>query len=135
MELKSKCESLDTNIILRIVLDGDRTQKATAIKLVLAHRKSFFIDDSVVSECVYVLEKIGYSRKDISGMLVPLFQNKIFLINHHIFDQVFPFYLEHPSLSFEDCYLNFRIAEKHAAPLWTFDKKFANQSTVAKIPK
>ena len=131
MELKSKCESLDTNVILRLVMDGDFKQKAKAMKLVLSPRKTFFIDDSVVSECVYVLEKEQYSRADISAMLLSLFQNKMFLLNH-IFDEVFPFYIAHPSLSFEDCYLNFRIAEKGTSPLWTFDRKFANQSEVAK---
>ena len=39
----------------------------------------------------------------------------------------------HPKLSFEDCYLATSAELSDAKPLWTFDRKLANQALAAKL--
>ena len=128
----NKLDSIDTNILIRPFIQDNLEQTNLAKSFMLNSSKRLYVDDSVISESVYVLTKEHYSRQEIVDYLCPLLENSAFVYDRNLFGQVFPFYLAHPSLSFEDCYLTFKIPEKDATPLWTFDQKFAAQSPTAK---
>lgn len=53
--------------------------------------------------------------------------------NRSLTRAVFPFYLEHPKLSFADCCLATMAEINGAEPLLTFDKKLASQHPSAKL--
>ena len=125
-------ESLDTNILLRRIICDNEAQVKKVENFLLTHNCDFYVDDSVISECVYVLTKNDYDRDFIVTALTTYLSNKMFIYDRALFAEVFPYYLSHPSLSFEDCYLTFKVAELQAEPLWTFDHKFATQSPSAK---
>ena len=42
-------------------------------------------------------------------------------------------YLDHPKLSFTDCYLAAHADHRQALPPYTFDKKFASQHPAARL--
>lgn len=84
-------------------------------------------------EAVYVLTKEKYTRKDIVDSLRLLLDSDIFIYNKKFFTPVFERYLSHPFLSFNDCVIEAKVNEKYALPLWTFDHKFAQQSSTAKL--
>lgn len=132
MESNSKCASLDTNIIIRLITLDNKEQHKLALDLVLNGR-NYYVDDYAVMESVYVLEKQEYSRKDIVESLQTLLNNQSFIYNESLFAPIFEKYLTHPSLSFNDCVLEARSEKKGAIPLWTFDQKFARQSDVARL--
>ena len=53
--------------------------------------------------------------------------------NRELVESVFPFYLKHPKLSFNDCMLGALAELNKAEPLYTLDKKLANQHLSAKM--
>jgi predicted nucleic acid-binding protein len=53
--------------------------------------------------------------------------------NRVLFEGAMPLYIEHSGLSFEDCCLSVYAQLNNAEPLWTFDKKLANQAPNSKL--
>ena len=132
MALKSKYASLDTSIILRLIVRDSFEQHRLARNLILNGQK-YVVDDCAVMEAVYVLTKESYSRSDIVDSLRDLLSNSVFIYNATFFEPIFKRYATHPSLSFNDCVLEARAELADAAPLWTFDRKFAHQSPTARL--
>lgn len=132
MESRYRYASVDTNILIRIVAPDDEEQYRRALSLIL-NGDDYYIDDYVVMETVYVLEKEKYSRREIVDSLSCLFKNDVFIYNEKFFKLVFERYLSRPSLSFNDCVIEARVKEKNALPLWTFDRKFARQSSTTSL--
>lgn len=127
--------SLDTSIIVRILTrDNDRAYKK-CLKL-LNQKLNLVISDLALIETVYVLESLyGKSRMEITDLLTFFLAryDGIIKYNRPLTRAVFPFYLEHPKLSFNDCCLA-AIAELDGAePLFTLDKKLASQHPSAKL--
>ncbi|MBQ2659514.1 PIN domain-containing protein [Candidatus Saccharibacteria bacterium] len=132
MELDSKDSSVDSCVLLRIIQRNNAEQFKKATELLLSGR-DLYVDDVVIMEIVYVLVKDKMSRAKIVENIRLLLNNPVFIWDRMFFDPIFDNFLKHPSLSFDDCILDARIAMKRRAPLWTFDRKFANQSNVARI--
>lgn len=132
MKLNYRCASLDTNILIRLIMTDDKKQHQSALNLIL-NGNDYYVDDYAVMETVYVLTKENYSRTDIAESILDLLSNNVFTYNQKFFMPVFERYLSHPSLSFNDCVLEARAKEKGAVPLWTFDRKFAHQSKTARL--
>lgn len=126
-------EALDTNTILRLML-WDIPEQAEAV-FALLHRPGveYNIADLAITEAVYALQKLSKSREEIvillNGLLKPLNVNA----NLGLFERVFPMYLEHPKLSFNDCCLVVYANLNEAEPLWTFDRALAKQMPGAKL--
>ena len=119
-------------MILR-VLEGDiPEQKKKALELFLSGR-DFYVDETAVTEIVYVMGKDGYEREEITEKIKILLNNPMFIYDRRFFEPVFEDYVTHPSLSFEDLVIAKRAEEKGRQPLWTFDKKLARQAKVAKL--
>ena len=117
--------SLDTNVVLRFLLDDvpEQTQKATKI----IEKDQVYVTDVIAVEIIYVLEKvILISREDICRLMVDFLgfanvvHNQYFLLDaiHH--------YKSHPALSIVDCYASAE-AKAYTNHLATFDKRLANQ--------
>lgn len=125
-------ESLDTNILLRLMLKDVPEQCKKIVDLFMRHGYAYDVADLAVTEAVYVMQK-SYSRTEIVAYLSSVFTMKEINYNHVLFDRVFPMYLENPKLSFNDCCLAVYATLGEAEPLWTFDKALAKESGTAKL--
>ena len=128
----SMVEMFDTNLILRLVLRDMPEQCLKIQDLLMRKGATYDIADLAVTEAVYVLQK-GNSRGDIVEMLQFVLGLPHIRANFNLFDRVFPMYLEHPKLSFNDCCLAVYAQLNGATPLWTTDHKLAHQSPTAKL--
>ena len=125
--------SIDTSAIVRILV-GDKS----ALKVLKLFREDmiFVLSDIALSETVYVLEKVYHKSRAEIGDLVLFFFAKFdskLRYNRNLVELVFPFYMEHPKLSFNDCALGALAEIDEAEPLFTLDKKLARQHPSAKL--
>lgn len=130
---ENKIQSVDTNIVLRLILDDVPRQRRAAVRL-LMNGADYYVDDYVLGEYEHVMARDGYSREEIIFRIRTLLGNPCFLWNEDIFENVFEDYLEHPKLSFNDCYLAEKAKSLAREPLWTFDRKLVAQMG-AKVPR
>ena len=115
------------------MLNDIPAQRDKASELLRRPGVEYNISDLAITEAVYVLQSYGRSREEIVGMLWGLFKPLNINANFNLFNQVFPMYLEHPQLSFNDCCLATYAALNEAEPLWTFDRALAKQNPTAKL--
>lgn len=126
--------SLDTNALLRLLLNDVAQQHEAAKKLLRKASSQLAVADIAVIELVFVLERYyGFSRQQVSEAVTGLILLKEISCNRMLFEKVLPLYLSHSALSFEDCCLSTYAAINEAEPLWTFDKKLASQAASAKL--
>lgn len=127
-------ESLDTNILLRIILEDNKRLYKVAERLLAREGVEYDVADIAISEMVYVLEvSLGFSREFVKRAIRRVLRLPNIRYNRALFDEVLPFYEAHPALSFNDCCLAGYAAARRAEPLWTFDRKLATQSGTAKL--
>lgn len=126
--------SLDTNALLRLLLN-DVTEQHEAIKKLLRGTSSrLAVADIAVIELVFVLERhYRFSRQQVKEAIDGLMQLREISCNQTLFENALPVYTNHSALSFEDCCLSIYATLSQAEPLWTFDKKLANQTAGAKL--
>ena len=125
--------SLDTNILMRYILEDVPDQYEKAAGLINDISCSYFIPDMVVSEIVYNLQTRKIPRKDAIDVLYTIFNKKNIMVSEFVLDTVLPFFAKHPALSFVDCYSAFEAERKGCVPLLTFDRKLANQHRAVKM--
>ena len=128
--------SIDTNIVLRILVNDIPKQRRRAVKLLSQPNATYCLEDIALTEIVHVLETVyGCSRVDIIDKLSFFLAryDGIIEYNRPLMRSVFPFYLEHPKLSFNDCCLAAMAELNGAEPLFTLDKKLASQHPSAKL--
>ncbi len=117
--------SLDTNVILRFLLNDVPQQTAKARRLIA--NSPVYVSDVVLTETVYVLEKVLLYDRVFIGGLIRMFLNLSGVAhNNHILPKAIKLYESKPGLSFVDCYAAVE-AELFDAKLFTFDKKLINQ--------
>ena len=127
-------ESLDTNIILRFILRDVPTQCLRVQDLFMRQNVTYDVADLAITEAVYVMQNnYGLSREKIVDGLQKLLWFPEINYNRNLFERVFPMYLEHSQLSFNDCCLAGYAALNQAEPLWTFDQALAKESGTAKL--
>lgn len=121
----TKKGSLDTDILLRLVLD-DVPAQADAVEKLLKPGNIFYVSDIAIIEMVYVLEKVYKLPRAI------IYQNIYSIINHtcircnrKIFLVSLSLYIDNPKLSFVDCTLTKYAELNKATPLYTFDADLA----------
>jgi predicted nucleic acid-binding protein len=119
----------DANVILRLILLDIPEQSHAAQKL-LDRNITIHVNDLTIAEVVYVLGSPQYqfSRGEIVSALGAIIANQSFVTNTSLLRRVFALYLDHPSLSFVDCYSVFHAESNDNLPLYTFDKKLVSQS-------
>jgi predicted nucleic-acid-binding protein len=119
--------SLDTNCLLRWILDDVPAQTAVIHELI-SSGKSFAAPDAVLIETVFVLEKVKkISRAAVEQALLVIIGQANIKCSRELFTEALPLYREHPKLSFIDCYLSVLVRRTGADPLFTFDQKLAHQ--------
>lgn len=127
--------SLDTSVLVGILTKDNRNACKKIVRL-LGERMEFVVEDIALSETVYVLEYVyEMSRAEIVDLLnffLTRYADKI-EYNRKLTTLVFPFYLEHPKLSYNDCCLAYGAEINGAEPLYTLDKKLATQHPSAKV--
>lgn len=127
-------ESLDTNVILRLILKDSEEQCLKVQDLLMRADVDYEVADLAIVEAVYVMQSVyGLSRDKIVNGVQRLLDFAVLKLNWELFDRVFPMYLRHPALSFNDCCLAVYAELNEAEPLWTFDKALAKQSGTVKL--
>jgi len=117
--------SLDTNVVLRFLLDDvpEQTQKATNV----IEKNKVYVTDVVAIEVIYVLEKvILLSRQDISKLVTGFLGFANVVHNPYFLLDAIQLYVQHPSLSIVDCYAACE-AKAYNNQLVSFDKRLVSQ--------
>jgi len=118
--------SLDTNIVLRFLLDDVPEQSQKATKLI-ASNAVVYVTDVVVIEIVYVLEKVfEVSRNDIHDLVLGFLDFSNVVHNPRFLIDAVELYAAHPSLSIVDCYAC-EEAKSYNNELVTLDKRLITQ--------
>lgn len=125
---KSNCPSLDTNVLLRLVLD-DVPEQSKIIKALLNAKTKYQVADPALIEMVFVLEKVyQLERPYIVDNIMFIVRHPQFICNRTLFETIVPVYLFEPALSITDCALLGYARLNNATPLYTFDKKLVAKS-------
>ena len=122
--------SLDTNALLRLILNDVPDQHEAVLRLTRsAGGKQFMIADTVIIELVFALGRYyHFNRNQIAEVVGALADLAELRCNRELFARALPLFETHPKLSFEDCCLAIYAELAEARPLWTFDRKLANQA-------
>ncbi len=117
--------SLDTNVVLRFILDDvpEQTEKATEI----ITKNKVYVTDVVTVEVIYVLEKvIGLTRQDLTKLVTDFLGFSNVVHNPYFLLNAVSLYEHHPSLSIVDCYASAE-AEAYNNKLVTFDQRLVSK--------
>lgn len=121
--------SLDANAVLRLMVGDVPEQKLLIERLLEDEKRQFALADIAIMEIVHALERYyGVKRADVSQSLGAFMNLSQINCNRVLFDNALMLYVSHPALSFEDCCLAVYAKLNGATPLYTFDKKLANQA-------
>ena len=134
--MASKTLSIDTNIIVHAIIQEPKEQYLRTCNLLTQPDCTFRVFDSAIIESVYVFETFYIdSRAKIAEFLTNFFYqfSDTLDYNRTIVKMVLPYWVEHPALSFTDCYLAFMADYSGVCPLMTLDKKLASQHPAAKV--
>ncbi len=129
-----KATSLDSNIVLRLILHDVPEQSALAADYLGRHQ--CYVTDVVVSECVYVLEKVyRFDRKFIQNAFSNLLELDELSYSETLIEEAFNLYVSLRTLSFADCY-SVAEAKFGTNQLLTFDRAIIKEcAAYAKEPK
>lgn len=112
--------SLDSNVVLRLVLNDVPAQASKAANFV--RRSSCYVTDVVVAECVFVLEKTyKLDRNFIKESLTTFFEINTVTFSETLIIEAFDLYISLRTLSFADCY-SVVEARWRGKELMTFDR-------------
>lgn len=125
--------SLDTNILLRYIWNDTPEQRDAVSALINDKPQTLYVSDLVVAEVIFNLESSGAKRDYIGTVLNKIFALPNIMVSDVLLAHGFPFYLRHPALSFVDCMTAAYAEVENKEPLWTFDRKLANQHSAAKL--
>lgn len=126
--------SLDTNVLLRLILNDIPAQRTAAKRLIEKHRSQFAIADTALYEVAFTLSRhYGFDRAEVAGSLRDVMALPYFNCNRVMFTQALDMYVGHPALSLEDCALVSYARLNDAVPLYTFDQKLAKQAPGAAL--
>lgn len=130
----SRVVSIDTNVLLRLLIDDVPKQHLAAVKLYNTSGQ-LAVADIAVMEVLFVLQgkTYGFTRGQIVDTVQSIIKLEKLNCNRALFVTALHTFTDHPALSFEDCCLAAYAELNHAEPLWTFDKKLANQTKQARL--
>ena len=129
-------DSLDANIIIHGIVGDPASWREKIWHFLDDSDSQHRVEDIAISETIYVLDKYyDQTRVEIAKNLTLFFCQFDDKLNYNrtIMKMILPFWVEHPSLSFNDCYLGFRAELDNAEQLFTLDKKLASQHPSAKL--
>lgn len=127
MEKRSNA-SVDTNILLRLVLN-DVPEQERSVRKLLSTKMRYEVADVALTEMVFVLERFyKMERQMVVQFLLVILRHPQFVCNKTLFERVLPVYVSKPALSIIDCVLLEYARLNKATPLYSFDKKLVNFS-------
>jgi predicted nucleic-acid-binding protein len=116
--------ALDTNVLVRLLLNDDPHQHAAAAKL-LAQPREYALSVTVVLELVWVLESAGYATGEVAEAISGLLAQPNLTIHHA--DAVAAANAEYRAgADFADALHHALCPTPVHTAFATFDKKFAN---------
>ena len=131
---KEGIEHIDTNIIIRLITEDDAKQVKKAKKLIAQKQKTYVFEDAAMMEVVFVLSGpiYRYSRQETADSIKTLMLIPNIYFNKGLIEDALNLYVDHPKLSFVDCYLAAVTNISDEQPLWTLDHKLAAQCPIAR---
>ncbi len=129
-------DSLDTSLIVHGIVGDTASLREKVWDFLNNSDSRHRVMDIAISETVYVLDKYyKLPRVEIARKMALFFNQFDEKLDYDrtITKMILPFWVEHPSLSFNDCYMVFKAEFEGAEPLFTFDKKLASQHPSAKL--
>lgn len=120
---------LDTNILLRLIIEDDslQTERArSAVRDAAASERILFINLVVLVECVWVLESVFRKRRsDIAAFLETIIDNRALTVEREEnVRQIIPFYRDQ-GFDFADLLIGLVNRDYGCAMTYTFDRKAA----------
>ncbi len=126
--------SLDTNVLLRLIMGDVPDQKTAVLELVNRAQGQLEVADLAVVEVEYALNNYyGLDRVQVASLIQKLLWHPKISANRPLFVMAFKLYLAFPKLSFPDCCLVIYAELTDTLPLWTFDRKLAGQTEQAQL--
>ena len=122
-------KSLDTNIVLRLLLQDVPEQLDKVVTLIDSSKpNSLSVADVVFFECVWILSGKTYSfeRTLIGKLLIQVADIPQINCNRAMLVKSVPLYVANTQISFIDACLTVYAELNVATPLLTFDKKLAS---------
>lgn len=120
--------SLDTNVVLRWLVEDVPDQQAAARELVSGGE--YRVSDAAVIEAIFALGRYyRFTRREQVTVMSGFLSRPTIDCNLALLIEAFDLYVDHPKLSFEDCYLVTAADHADATPLYTFDQKLASQTS------
>jgi predicted nucleic-acid-binding protein len=118
--------ALDTNVLIRYVVQDDRGQMAAARRLIdrcIAEGRSLFVPVTVTLELEWVLRaSFGYAKEEVMRTLSNLFSAaELTFESERALEVALQLYRD-ASADFADCLHIALAAEAGEQPLWTFDR-------------
>lgn len=118
--------ALDTNVLVRYVVQDDTIQLAAARRLItrcLSEGQSIFVPVTVILELEWVLRaSFGYGKDDVLQVLSSLFSAvELSFESERALEVALHLYREGPA-DFADCLHVASAIQAGEQPLWTFDK-------------
>lgn len=130
---KSKTGSIDTNVLLRFVVD-DIPAQTKLVETLFQQAQCLHVSDLALAESIFVLARYyQMKRADVAVAIRAVIGLKVINCNRSAIDQALDLYVKRPSLSFEDCLLVTYARLNQVTPLYTFDEKLAKFSPDAKL--
>ena len=125
---------LDTNVVIRILVDDDPIQSGAVKKLLAAHDNTvgaFFVNDIVLAESAWVLASAyRQSREAIAAAIQALLDTPAFAVeNTGAVAQALK-HFKTTNADFSDCLLVARNAARHCVQTVTFDRKMQELPSV-----
>ena len=124
--------SLDTNCLLSLILPGREPQAKKVIEIL--SKFECHVSVLVVSEIEFILSKAcNLPRVLVAENLLTLINLDNINCNRNLFNRVISVYKERPALSFVDISIAIQSGLNNTTPLYTFDRKLANQRQEAEL--
>lgn len=125
--------SLDTNILLRWLLNDVPAQSERATRLISSGAR-LQISDAALIETVYVLESVmRVDREAIRDTIQLIIATGSLALDRRLWNDLAHDFATRPKLSVNDLYLVMRARIEGETPLYTFDKKLASQADGAEL--
>ena len=119
--------ALDTNVLVRYIVQDDAAQLATARRLIrkcVSNGEVLFVPVTVTLELEWVLRSnFGYSREAVMVTLSNLFSAAELSFESEQALETALHLCRETSADFADCLHDALAAQAGELPLWTFDKK------------
>ncbi|MDR0284883.1 MAG: hypothetical protein LBI33_08350 [Propionibacteriaceae bacterium] len=126
--------TLDTNLLLRLTLRDVPDQYEAVRELVTRPRARYRVTNTAVNEMVHALQHhYGLTRPQTAAVVRALLSDSAIEADKGFLGSVIQCFVDHPAMSYTDCYLAEEARTSGNTPLLTFDRKLAAQHVAAEL--